>query len=102
MTVSDAPMCHDCGHFFNDDPQVGIAYTFLYTDYVGSMDTGERAYAVGRLGFLDDFEEVVLDMGNDSPDKAAGAVCYALVRGGWPEPEDLVAAVLHRHSHLDQ
>ena len=89
------PMCHDCGHVFDDDPAVGRAYTFLYSEQTD-------AFPIGRKGFIGDLVEAVLDMGNDTPDKAAAAVCYALVMGGWPEPEDLQAALLHHASHDDQ
>lgn len=93
VTNNDVPMCADCGHFFTDNPHVGRAYAFLYTDVL--------ALVVGRKGLLDYLTEAVLDMGNDTPAKAAAAVCYALTMGGWPEPENMVAALLHHASHTD-
>ena len=94
-TVTDAPMCHICGHFFNDDPKVGDAHLFLYGRYP------EREIPVRQYPLHEALEEVVLDMGNDTPDKAAAALAYALVRVGWPEPEDIQAAVLHHWTHQE-
>lgn len=95
MTINtDVPMCADCGHFFTDNPEVGRAYAFLYTD--------SDSFVLGRNGFIGDLVEAVLDMGNDTPDKAAAAVCYALTMGGWPEPEDIVEALLHHSTHGDE
>jgi hypothetical protein len=87
-------MCHDCGHFFRTNPEVGKAYAFLYGRRMA--DWGE----MDQSAFVEHFEEVVLDMGNDTPDRADGAVTYSLTMAyGWPEPADMVAAVLHRQSH---
>jgi hypothetical protein len=91
------PMCADCGHFFNDDPAAGRAYVFLYGRNMNDWGLYDQS------SFLEHFEEVVLDMGNDTPDRADGAVTYSLTMAyGWPEPVDLVAAVLHHHSHQEE
>jgi hypothetical protein len=90
-TMTDPPMCHECGHFFRDDPAVGRAYRFLYG--------ADPTLYVGSEGFIEDLEECILNMGNDKPEDAAAAVCYALMMGGWPEEHDIQRAVLHRQSH---
>lgn len=96
MTTSvDAPMCHICGHFFRDDPEVGEAHLFLY----GRLS--DLHLTPVSKSFTDDLERVILDMGNDTPDKAAAALAFALVQQGWPEPEDIQAAVLHHQTHQE-
>jgi hypothetical protein len=83
---ADAPMCGYCGHFFVDDPTVGEAHAFLYGVPGPTLDAAALVLAL---------DEVILDMGNDRPDMAAAALASALTQQGWPEPEDIQAAVLH-------